>query len=253
MLGATVKLTPLLDEIPTVTTTFPVFAAAGTRVTTLVELQLVGVAAVPLNVMVLDPWIAPKFDPLMVTDVPVGPDVGESVLTAGTVTVKENPLLDAPNTVTTTLPLEAPLGTSATIWVVLQLVGLAAVPSNVTVLDPWVEPKFTPVIVTDVPMDPDGGESARMPAEASVKFSPLLGKFETVTRTFPEIAPPGTGATICVLLQLVGVVVTPLKATVLDPCVEPKFVPAIVTEVPAEPDVGDKLVRVGAHTLAPIP
>ena len=55
-LGAdTVKLSPLLDCPPTVTTTFPVVAPPGTGATILVALQLVGVAVVPLNVTVLDP------------------------------------------------------------------------------------------------------------------------------------------------------------------------------------------------------
>ena len=53
MLGAdvvlTVKLTPLLATPPTVTTTLPVVAPDGTGATMLVALQLVGVAAVPLN------------------------------------------------------------------------------------------------------------------------------------------------------------------------------------------------------------
>ena len=39
---------------------------------------------------------------------------------------------------------------------------------------------------------------------------------------------------------------TPLKATVLVPCVFPKLVPVIVTEVPSGPEVGDKLVMLGA-------
>ena len=53
MLGAdvvlTVKLTPLLATPPTVTTTFPLVAPAGTGTAMLVALQFVGVAAVPLN------------------------------------------------------------------------------------------------------------------------------------------------------------------------------------------------------------
>jgi len=49
-----------------------------------------------------------------------------------------------------------------------------------------------------------------------------------------------------VALQLVGVATVPLNVTVLVPCVPPKFVPAIVTEVPATPDVGFKLVMLGA-------
>jgi len=51
----TVKLTPLLAEPPTVTTTGPVVAPMGTGVTILVALQFVGVAVVPLNLTVLDP------------------------------------------------------------------------------------------------------------------------------------------------------------------------------------------------------
>jgi hypothetical protein len=36
-----------------------------------------------------------------------------------------------------------------------------------------------------------------------------------------------------------------LKFTVLLPCVEPKFVPVIVTVVPTAPEVGDRLLIVG--------
>ena len=52
------------------------------------------------------------------------------------VTVKVTPLLARPPTVTTTGPVVAPAGTGATIDVLLQLVGVAAVPLNVTVLVP---------------------------------------------------------------------------------------------------------------------
>ena len=47
-------------------------------------------------------------------------------------------------------------------------------------------------------------------------------------------------------LQLVGVAAVPLNVTVLVPCVAPKFVPVIVTEVPTAPDVGFRLVMLGA-------
>ncbi len=111
----------------------------------LVALQLVGVAAVPLNVTVLDPCVEPKLEPLIVTEVPAGPDEGERLLILGDVTVKFVPLLATPDTVTATLPLDAALGTGTAMLVALQLVGVAAVPLNVTVLDPWVEPKFDPL------------------------------------------------------------------------------------------------------------
>jgi len=156
----TVKLAPLLATPPTVTTTLPVVAPAGTGATMLVALQLVGVAAVPLKATVLVPCVAPKFAPAIVTDAPTNPDVGLRLAmlgVPGTVTVKLTPLLATPPTVTTTLPVVAPLGTGATMLVAFQLVGPAAIPLNVTVLVPCVAPKFAPVIVTDVPTNPDVG------------------------------------------------------------------------------------------------
>ena len=67
----------------------------------------------------------------------------------------------------------------------------------------------------------------------------------TVTTTLPVEALLGTGTTIEVALQLEGVAATPLKVTVLVPCVEPKFVPVIVTEVPTGPELGDSDVMLG--------
>ena len=60
------------------------------------------------------------------------------------------------------------------------------------------------------------------------------------------MAPVGTGTAMLVALQLVGVAAVPLNVTVLEPWLEPKFVPVIVTEVPTVPLVGDKLVMLGA-------
>jgi hypothetical protein len=117
--------------------TLPVAAPFGTEAAMLVAFQLVGVAAVPLNVTVLVPCVAPKLVPVMVTEVPAGPEVGfRLVIVGGAVTVKLTPLLATPPTVTTTLPVLAPLGTGTAILVALQLVGVAAVPLNVTVLVP---------------------------------------------------------------------------------------------------------------------
>jgi hypothetical protein len=73
---ATVKFTLLLGTPPTVTTTFPVLAPVGTVATINVAVQLVGVAAVPLNVTVP---VAPKLFPVMVTAVPTGPEAGDKV------------------------------------------------------------------------------------------------------------------------------------------------------------------------------
>jgi hypothetical protein len=57
MLGVddTVKFTPLLATPPTVTTTLPEVAPAGTDVAMLVAVQFVTVVAVPLKLTVLVP------------------------------------------------------------------------------------------------------------------------------------------------------------------------------------------------------
>jgi len=82
-----------------------------------------------------------------VTVPPTIAEVGFAVIVVLT-TVKGTPLLATPPTVTTTLPVVAPTGTGATMLVADQLVGVAVVPLNLTVLAPWVAPKFVPVIVT---------------------------------------------------------------------------------------------------------
>src|SRR5467141_1656505 len=72
-------------------------------------------------------------------------------------TVKLTPLLATPPTVTTTLPVVAPLGTAAVMLAALQLVAVAVVPLNFTALVPCVAPKFAPAIVTDAPTNPEAG------------------------------------------------------------------------------------------------
>ncbi len=75
--------------------------------------------------------------PVIVTGVATGPEVGARLVIAGAgVTVKGTPLLaTTPPTVTTTFPVVAAAGTTATIDVSLQLViDVAAVPLKVTVL-----------------------------------------------------------------------------------------------------------------------
>jgi hypothetical protein len=182
-----------------------------------------------------------------VTEVPTVPEVGLRLVMLGVgSTVNATPLLATPLTVTTTLPVVAPVGTFATMLVALQLEAVAAVPLNVTVLVPCVAPKFVPVIVTDVPTAPEVGLRLVMPGVAStVKVAPLLTTPLTVTTTLPVVAPVGTFATILVALQLVIVAAVPLNVTVLVPCVAPKFVPVIVTDVPTVPDVGLRLVIAG--------
>src|SRR5215471_12396835 len=101
----------------------------------LVAFQLVGVASTPLKLTVPVPCVVPKLLPLIATDVPTLPEAGERLpmLGAGT-TVNETPLLALPPTVTTTFPVVAPLGTVTPMEVMFQLVTVAAVPLNFTVL-----------------------------------------------------------------------------------------------------------------------
>jgi len=159
-------------------------------------------------------------------------------------TVKLTPLLDTPATVTSRFPVVAPGGTGAVIEAALQLIGVTAVPLNVTTPAPWLEPKPVPAITTSVPTVPVVGDRLVM-VGTTVKFTALLGTPFTVTTRFPVVATVGTGTTIDPALQFVGVAIVPLNVTVLAPCVDPKFVPVRVTTVPTGPDGGDTLAILG--------
>jgi hypothetical protein len=146
----------------------------------------------------------------------------------------------------------APVGTVTEMLVALQVPTVAVVPLNFTVLVPWVVPKFDPATVTEAPTAPDVGvRLVMLGAATTVKLLPLLATPDTVTTTFPVVAPVGTIATMLVVLQVVTEAVVPLNLTVLVPCGEPKFVPAIVIDAPTAPVDGVKLVIVGAAAVAP--
>jgi hypothetical protein len=139
MTGActTVKGIPLLAVPPTITTMGPDAAPLGTLAVILAEAQAVTVAGVPLKLKLLVPWVPPKLEPAMVTVAPTAPEFMESAFRrGGEATVKLTALLINPFTVTTRLPVVAPLGTGTTIEVGLQPAGVADVPLNVTVLAP---------------------------------------------------------------------------------------------------------------------
>ncbi len=80
----------------------------------------------------------------------------------------------------------------------------------------------------------------------TVNVTALLGIGFVVTTTGPVVAPVGTGATMTVLFQLLGVAVTPLKVTLLRFWLAPKFEPFIVTAVPIGPELGERLVMTAA-------
>jgi hypothetical protein len=171
MVGQTVKLEPLLLTPLANTVTFPLVAPLGTDATMDVELQLLMVPCVPLKLTEL--WVVPKLLPEIVTAAPTAPVAGDmpDIAGAGT-TVNKTPLLDLPLTVTITLPVVAPLGTSAMMVpdVQLEILG-AVVPLNLTVLLPWELPKPLPLMVTDAPTAPVLGDKFAIegPAAYSVK------------------------------------------------------------------------------------
>jgi hypothetical protein len=251
VLEVTVKLTPLLGTLATVTMTLPGVAPEGTGATILVSLQLVGVAAVPLKVSVLVACEPPKPEPETVTDVPTGPVVGLTLMMlGGGVTVKSTPLLATPPTNTTTLPVVAPCGTGTVMLVLLQLDDLDCVPLNWTKLEivPTVGPKFVPVMVTMPPMGPDVGLMLVMlGGGVTVKSTLLLATPPTVTTTFPVVAPAGTVTVMLVALHEEAVATVLLKVTVLFPCGVPKFEPVMIIFAPTGPCERLRLEMTGAE------
>lgn len=79
--------------------------------------------------------MVPNVVPVIVTAAPTAPEVGERLLIFG-VTVKLFPLLATPDTVTTTLPVVAAVGTVTAMLVEPQDVTVAVVPLKATVLLP---------------------------------------------------------------------------------------------------------------------
>jgi hypothetical protein len=251
-LGAatTVKLDPLLFTPLANTTTFPVVAPVGTVTAMLDALQLVTVAAVPLNVTVPLPWLETKFVPIIVTAAPTAPvEVDRLVMLGAETTVKLEPLLFTPLANTTTFPVVAPLGTVTVMLVALQLVTVAAVPLNFTVPLPWLEAKFAPVMTTVAPTAPVVIDRLVMlGADTTVKLDPLLFTPLANTTTFPVVAPLGTVTVMLVAIQFDTVAVVPLNFTVPLPWVETKFVPVMTTVAPTAPVVMDRLLMDGAKT-----
>lgn len=160
----------------------------------------------------------PKFVPVIVTAVPTPPDVGDKVVMVGAAT-NCSPLLAIPFTVTTTFPVVTPEGAGSTILAALQLVGVPVTcPLNVTMLVPWDAPKRLPLMVTGVAALPEVGEMlVIIGADVSVNVIPLLCRPLTTTTTGPVLVLPGTGTTMVVAFQLVGVATVPSNNTALVP------------------------------------
>jgi hypothetical protein len=110
--------------------------------------------------------------------------------------------------------------------------------------------KFVPVMVTSAPTAPAPGVNEVMVGAGgqvtskSVELATVLHAIVTVIGTKPT-GPVGTVVVIVVGVLAVTVAVVPPKSTALLLGVVLKFVPVIVTVVPAIPDVGEKEVMVG--------
>jgi len=162
MLGGTANTIPLLLAFARLTVTGPVEAPFGTGTTILLLVQLVGIAETPLNWTVPPDGFVPKLEPVMVTDVPGGPELGKMLLILGE-TVKRTALLAFPPAITTTGPLVAPAGTGVTIEPAVIMVGVATTPLNVTtgVAESTGLPvRNVPQIATVPPIDPVLGKTA---------------------------------------------------------------------------------------------
>ena len=150
------------------------------------------------------------------------------------VTAKVPVLIAVPFSVMTAMePVVAPAGTVVVIVPELLTVNAAAAPRNVTDVTPV---KFVPVIVTPVPTAPTVGAKEVM-AGVTVKRvvvtkGPLLG---VVTVMGPVVAAAGTVVVIVPGGPSVNAAAAPLNETAVAPV---KFVPVIVTTVPAGPKIG---------------
>jgi hypothetical protein len=194
------------------------------------------VADVPLNFTVLFEGVGSKLVPLIVTDVPTAPIVGEKLLTDSTLKL-ETLVTVCPPTVTLTGPVVAPTGTVTIRVDELALVTVADVPLNFTVLLDGVGSKLVPLTITDVPAAPKVGE--KLLTDSTLKLEKLVAVWPlTVTLTGPVVAPAGTVTTKLVAVALVTVADVPLNFTVLFEGVVLKLVPLIVTDVPTAPIVG---------------
>jgi hypothetical protein len=180
----------------------------------------------------------------------MAPDAGESDVIAGaTCNVNEALLLVPPRVVTVVDPFAAPVGIVAVMLVADHAVVVAVAPPIVTTLDPCDAPKLVPAMVRAAPFGAvDGDRLVIVGAGITVNASALLIRAFAVTVTLPLVAPAGTGATIDVALQLVGVAVTPPIERTPEPCVAPKFAPEIVIACPIAPLDGDSDVNVGDGT-----
>src|SRR6267154_6007135 len=103
-------------------------------------------------------------------------------------------------------------------------------------------------MITDAPTAPEEAERLVMlGAGTTVKFDPaLVTPPAAVTTTLPVVVPAGTVAVMLEEPQVPIVAVFPLNFTLPLPCDGPKVVPLTVIKAPTAPELGDKLLILGA-------
>src|SRR5262249_52855357 len=136
----------------------------------------------------------------------------------------------------------APFGTVAEMWLASATEKAAIVPLNFTTVEPV---KFAPVSVTLVPACPLVGEklvivgaatlTVKLPAEVAVPCGVTI-------EIFPVTAPAGTTVVTLVALTTENVAAAPPTVAAVAPL---KLVPVTLTDVPALPLVGLKLLMAG--------
>jgi hypothetical protein len=247
----TVELVPV--PLAFVIAILPVDAPEGTTAVICVEEFTTNVAETPPNFTDVVPV---KFVPLITTEVPAGPLVGENDEIVGfpVVTVNRVELQTVPaGVVTEIFPVVAPVGTVAVSLVDDTMVKAADVPANFTDVAPE---KFVPVIVTSVPTGPLFGENPEIVALAPLVVTVNAVSLQSVpsgvvTEILPVVAPEGTMATILVFHLTVNSAETPANLTAVAPL---KLSPTIATSVPTGPLVGenDEIVGTAAHDAGAI-
>jgi hypothetical protein len=149
------------------------------------------------------------------------------------VTVKDVELvIDPPAVVTLILPVVAPTGTMAVIWVSESTVNVARMPLKVTALAPV---RAEPVITTEVPTGPIVGEKLTSCGSTLKLVALAVVPPAVVTLIFPLAPQHGTMAVICVYESAVNEVAMLLNDTAVAPV---KAVPVITTVVPDPPFKG---------------
>ena len=113
---------PETERLSSLTVTAPVAVPEGTTATICVSFQVVTVSGMLFNVTVLKPCDNPNPVPVIVTDEPIGPAVGETPVTASVPsTVNWTPLLVSPDEVTVTGPVVAAAVTETVMAVFVQV------------------------------------------------------------------------------------------------------------------------------------